>query len=336
MAMLSPAEYKAKIEAMKNGLPKPAPTTEAVSSSSIPESIDARVSKDATGYTANDGSGVKSDAVSGTNDNSSGTANSDTEASPTVLNAGDSEACAESALVSSIVAATNAVVMEEIANENQEATIDPQEAYCEACNKSVEDCDCVPDEELEVESEAAILASLGISKEQQETFKKSEPLPTTNDKDISAIVASDNTEDNLNSAAEIVAREYATNEDDLIVFRNIFNQTHEKVKDLLPDQLEQKILHLDKVIKAIQAMQQACKRLASDKKEKETKEEKAARYEREKKYKVPRRRGSDEVDATGALKKNIKGGKSKRDNLIETLMKAGLSREKAEAMADGN
>lgn len=369
--MLSPEQYKAKIEAARiaslpkeskaNGLSQPAPDSQAVSLSPIPASVDKGIPTPGFRLPDNDEGTTKSDAVSESVriEQRAGEASGNTETSIGLQHEGNSAKRDSTDVISSLVAVTNELVLQEIQKEKElpaaEAanitqstpiiedinasvtSIDPQEAYCEACGKSVEDCDCIPDEDSEADDETAILASLGISKDKQEIFKqKEDTAKEANGKDLDAIISSSDIEANTLSAAEIVAREYATTEDELRIFSNIFNQTTDKVKDLLPDQLEQKILHLDKAIKAIQAMQQACKRLATDKLDKETTKEKAERKEREKTYKVPRRRGSDEVDSTGALKTKEIGKLSKRDSLVKTLMLAGLTKEKAEAMADGN
>lgn len=341
--MLTPEQYKAKIEAARiaslakgkdNGSSEPATNPATIPSETIPASEHKGVSTNGLGLPDNDARGTEQNVIPGSNDTGAGTKSNNSETSPGLQHEGNSEVLSEQPLTFTanvgIVDDKNVIIPTPIIEESI-AVIDPSDAYCDECGKPVEDCDCIPSDDEE--SEASILASLGISKEKQETFKAKES--TANDKDISTLLEN-GMEAGALSAAEIVAREYTVTEDELIVFRNAFNQTHEKVKDLLPDQLEQKVLHLDKVIKLIQAMQQACKRLASDKLEKETAKEKAERKEREKSYKIPRRRGSDEVDSTGALKTKEVGSKTKREKLIATLMLAGLSKEKAEALADGN
>lgn len=310
--MLTPEEYKKKLEAMKNGLSQPAANPAPLPLPSTPAPVNMGLLPSESEYTNTD-TGAVQDTDTRRKESSQSLQASNTEAS-----SGMQSASNDKALSSDNV--------EQIKEDN--ALIDPAEAYCDDCGKDISECDCIPTED---ESEASILASLGITQTQIDKHKAS----NDNGKDLDAIINNSAIEENALSAAEIVAREYATTEDELIIFRNIFNQTHEKVKDLFPDQLEQKILHLDRAIKGIQAMQQACKRLASDKLEKESAKEKAERREREKSYKVPRRRTSEEVDAHGA-KKEIKGGKTSRDKLIANLMLAGISREKAEAMADGN
>lgn len=346
MTMLSPEEYAKKQKEMlaaigkdkDNGLSQSAPNVTPTTPSSISQDENTRIrlpEHDARGNDSTAGT-VESDAVSARPDNTDTAKDSVTETSNGLQHEGDNE----DVLSSNVTAIEVVDVSEKLSNESQEeldkeyTSIDPADAYCDECGKDIADCDCLPTDDTEGQSEAEILASLGISAEQANKFKP-EPIHSDNGKDIENLTTNTDIESNLLSAAEIVAREYATTEDDLIVFRNIFNETHEKVKDLFPDQLEQKIMHLERVIKAIQAMQQACARLKSDKIEKETSKEKAERKEREKKYKIPRRRGSDEVDKEGALKTKEVGKLSKRDKLIADLIKAGLSKDKAEALADG-
>jgi hypothetical protein len=314
-----------------NGVSQPAADIKAASLPPIASDVNTGVSEPDSGRSDTDSGKSKSVIVSGLNTNRNTAAeNSNTEISTGLQHASDLQDSNQQSLIPAaiptlIIANTSMPKLTE-----KDIAIPQESLYCDDCNNDIADCTCNGED---TETEEEILASIGIVKPAPAPI-----IPATNNgKELNTVLGDGAIEDKIIDAAEIVAKEYAISTDDLKVFYNIFNQTTEKVKDLLPDQLEQKIMHLDRVIGAIKTMQTACKRLASDKLSKETKKEKAERAEREKSYKVPRRRTADYdgVDATGAIKTKEIGKLTKRDKLIKDLMLAGLSKEKATAIADG-
>lgn len=134
------------------------------------------------------------------------------------------------------------------------------------------------------------------------------------------------------SITAILAKEFRSTEEGIELFRKIYIQFGNAVKDLTIREIEGRIDFCEKGIKIIQALQQACLTVKGDKLNKESKEDKLKRLEEDKKYK-PKPRPKMNKDGTKAdvLPGQLVTG---REKLIQKFMKSGMSRAKAEMLLD--
>jgi hypothetical protein len=142
-----------------------------------------------------------------------------------------------------------------------------------------------------------------------------------------------------------LAKEFGVS--DLEIYTRAYNLEIVKVSQLTIPQIEERIASLQKLVKANNAMQQACIAMAA-KKEKEFRDSllglpideqhrllrkhEDEKWERENKKKILARREKIKTDSTGAITGKRNELLSEEEKNIRKLMKLGFSREDAEKM----
>lgn len=137
---------------------------------------------------------------------------------------------------------------------------------------------------------------------------------------------------------EEISKDYKTTVTELDIFRKHFVNTCRAVAGMTITELQEKIEKCQETIKIATAIEQACRTTQSKKLKDESpaaKEKRLKDAASNKKHKEDVKKGKNrinvKVDKHGVIKSPPK---SKREKIIENLMKTGMTREKAEKLVD--